>query len=223
MTVAVEQQLSESPNPVLKRLASCGVVPILTIHNETTLNDLDWLADALLAGGVDVVEVTLRTRFGLDAIEKLAARKDLTVGAGTVVTTHQVRTAIDAGAEFVVSPGFDVEVVNCTLAAKVPVLPGVATASEIQQAMKLGLKFLKLFPAEQLGGLAAVGALAGPFPDIRFMVSGGVTAENAIHYLEHPAVFAVGASWITSEKQLVERDSEAVARLALQSRRGTTQ
>ncbi|MBQ1023602.1 bifunctional 4-hydroxy-2-oxoglutarate aldolase/2-dehydro-3-deoxy-phosphogluconate aldolase [Micromonospora sp. C95] len=156
------------------------------------------LGDALVKGGLTAVEVTLRTAAGLDAIAALAARGDLTVGAGTVLTVEQAERAIEAGARFVVTPGFAPAVVRACQQAGVPVVPGAATATEIQMALDAGLNVVKFFPAQQLGGAAMIKALAAPFRDVRFIPTGGITAEVIAGYLALPAVLAVGASWMVA-------------------------
>ncbi|GAA3607650.1 bifunctional 4-hydroxy-2-oxoglutarate aldolase/2-dehydro-3-deoxy-phosphogluconate aldolase [Agrococcus terreus] len=187
-----------------------GVVPLATVADAAAA---DALAEGLVAGGLPVVEVALRNDYGLDAIARIAARGDVRVGAGTVLTGEQLRRALDAGATFVVSPGLDDEVVEGALAAGVPVLPGVQTATEVQRGLRLGLDRLKLFPAGVVGGLGLVGALAPVFPGVRFMPSGGVSAANLAQYLAHPAVFAASGSWIAAPAVLAA-GPEAVAEAA---------
>lgn len=187
-----------------------GVVPLATVADAAAA---DALAEGLVAGGLPVVEVTLRNGYGLEAIARIAARGDVRVGAGTVLTGEQLRRALDAGATFVVSPGLDDEVVEGALAAGVPVLPGVQTATEVQRGLRLGLDRLKLFPAGVAGGLGLVGALAPVFPGVRFMPSGGVSAANLAQYLAHPAVFAASGSWIAAPAVLAA-GPEAVAEAA---------
>jgi 2-dehydro-3-deoxyphosphogluconate aldolase/(4S)-4-hydroxy-2-oxoglutarate aldolase len=188
---------------VLDRLAEVAIVPVITIDDPA---DAEPLAAALVAGGLPAAEITFRTPAGEAAIRAIAGRSDLVLGAGTVLTPAQVDRAHGAGATFVVSPGLDDTVVERALELGLVVLPGVATASELQAALRLGLSAVKLFPAAQLGGLAAVSAYSAPFPDVRFMPSGGITAENAAGYLEHPAVFAVGSGWI-APRDLINRGS----------------
>jgi 2-dehydro-3-deoxyphosphogluconate aldolase/(4S)-4-hydroxy-2-oxoglutarate aldolase len=178
---------------VFDRLAEVAIVPVIVLDDPA---DAEPLAAALVAGGIPAAEITFRTQAGEAGIRAVAGRDDLLVGAGTVLTVDQVNRAHDAGATFVVSPGFDSEVVERALELGLSVLPGVATASELQAVLKLGLDRVKLFPAEQLGGVGAVSAFAGPFPDVRFLPSGGVTAANVGGYLAHPSVFAVGSGWI---------------------------
>lgn len=187
-----------------------GVVPLATVADQAAA---DAIADGLVAGGLPVLEVTLRNAFGLAAIERIAARGDVTVGAGTVLDTEQLRRALDAGAAFVVSPGLDEEVVEAALAAGVPVLPGVQTATEVQRGLRLGLDRLKLFPAGVVGGLGLIDALAPVFPGVRFMPSGGVSAANLADYLAHPAVFAASGSWIASAER-VAAGADAIAEAA---------
>ena len=178
---------------VLDRLAVARIVPVIVLDDAA---DAGPLADALLAGGIDCAEITLRTPAGLAAVQALAHRDDILVGAGTVLTAMQTDEAVAAGARFVVSPGLGLDVVSRAQQLGVAVLPGVATATELQTAAAAGLGAVKFFPAGALGGLGMLDALAGPFPGMRFMPSGGVTAENAADYLAHPSVFAVGGSWM---------------------------
>jgi 2-dehydro-3-deoxyphosphogluconate aldolase / (4S)-4-hydroxy-2-oxoglutarate aldolase len=151
-----------------------------------------------VGGGVSAIEVTLRTRAGWDAIERLGGRSDVVVGAGTVLSASDARRAVDLGSAFIVSPGLDAAVVEETLAAGALPLPGIATPTELQRALQLGLSALKLFPAEPLGGVAMLKALAGPFADVTFMPSGGVTPALLESYLAQPNVFAVGCSWLVT-------------------------
>ncbi|KAA9159060.1 bifunctional 4-hydroxy-2-oxoglutarate aldolase/2-dehydro-3-deoxy-phosphogluconate aldolase [Amycolatopsis acidicola] len=156
------------------------------------------VADAQRVAAIDVpvVEVALRTPEAMDALESLAARTNAVVGAGTVVRREQVDEAAERGASFIVSPGLSEEVVTHARDRGLAVLPGVSTPSDLMRAHALGLSRVKLFPAGLLGGVAWISALAAPFPGMRFMPSGGVTAENAETYLAHPAVFAVSGSWM---------------------------
>ena len=156
------------------------------------------LAVALAAGGLHSVEVTFRTEAAADAIRVMAEQPDLLVGAGTVLTPAQVDRAVEAGARFVVSPGFSPRVVAHCQELGVPVFPGAATATEIQLALDAGLDTVKFFPAEQLGGLAMIKALAAPFRSVRFIPTGGVNTGNLPDYLALGAVFAVGGTWMVA-------------------------
>ena len=179
---------------LVERLARDRFLPVVVLDD---VDEAEPLADALVAGGLGTVEVTLRTPAGLPALRRLAGRSDLLVGAGTVVEAEQVDAVVAAGARFVVTPGFDHSVVHRCRRLGVPVLPGVATASEVMAALSLGVDVVKLFPAGLLGGPAMVDALAGPFPGLRVVPSGGVTADSAPEYLARPSVPAVSGSWVT--------------------------
>jgi 2-dehydro-3-deoxyphosphogluconate aldolase/(4S)-4-hydroxy-2-oxoglutarate aldolase len=183
-------------------LNQCPVVPVVVLdHPDQALP----LGEALLAGGIDVVEITLRTAAGLESIRRLATLPGMHVGAGSVLVPHQVDEVVEAGARFVVSPGLSVEVVQRCRALEVPALPGVATASDLMTASALGLDEVKFFPAGLLGGPAAIRALAAPFTRMSFMPSGGVNADNMGDYLALPAVPAVSGSWMVDPALL--RDS----------------
>jgi 2-dehydro-3-deoxyphosphogluconate aldolase/(4S)-4-hydroxy-2-oxoglutarate aldolase len=197
-------------------LGRCPVVPVVV------LDDPDQalpLGKALLAGGIDVVEITLRTEAGLEAIRRLATLDGLHVGAGSVLVPDQVDQVTEAGARFVVSPGLSEPVIQRCRAAGVVALPGVATASELMGATALGLEEVKFFPAAQLGGPGAIRALAAPFRHMAFMPSGGVNPENMTEYLAVPAVRAVSGSWMVDPQllragrwaEVTARSAEAVA------------
>lgn len=192
-------------------LAENRIVPVVVIDDARAAPDL---ADALAAGGIRCAEITLRTPAGVDAIRAVAGRSDFVVGAGTVLTAEQVDAAADAGAQFLVSPGLDDAVVTRAAERAVPLVPGVATATEIQRALGHGIRHLKLFPANLVGGLAAVRAFGGPFPDARFLPSGGVSVDNAAEYLASPLVFAVSGSWMVPASAVASGDFEAVRRLS---------
>ncbi|AQA03850.1 aldolase [Mycobacterium sp. MS1601] len=172
------------------------VIPLLTVR---TMSDVDALGGGLVDGGLPVAEVALRSEHSVAAIRRLAARGDIEVGAGTVLTVQQARTALDAGARFIVTPGLDLEVVRYTQDAGVPVIPGVLTPSEIQAASRLGLTHVKLFPADAVDAIACLRAFTAVYPGMRFMPSGGVRLTNVANYLSLPSVFAVSGSWITAE------------------------
>jgi len=171
------------------------VVPVVVLEDPASADDL---GAALVAGGLPVAEVTFRTPGAGEVLRRLAQRDDLAVGAGTVRTAEQVDLAHEAGARFVVSPGLSAAVVRRCQALDLPVIPGVSTASEIMAALDLGLETVKFFPAEACGGLPTIKALSAPFPQVRFVPTGGVTAQNAPAYLAHPAVAAVGGSWMVA-------------------------
>lgn len=174
-------------------LARHRVVPVVVLDD---VDRADALGAALVAGGLPVAEVTFRSPAAAGVLRRLAARGDLAVGAGTVLTAEQVDLAHSSGAGFVVSPGLSPEVIERCRVLGLPVLPGVGTASEIMQALDLGLDLVKFFPAEPNGGLPAIRALAAAFRQVRFVPTGGITADLAPSYLAHPAVAAVGGSWM---------------------------
>lgn len=196
---------------VLASLARSRVVPVVTIHSP---GDADPIAEGLSAGGIGAVEITLRTPAGLDAIRRIASRGDLVVGAGTVLDTEAAHAAADAGAAFIVSPGLDQAVVDAAVGRGLVTVPGIATPTELQAARRLGLTHVKVFPAAPLGGLSLIQALHAPFPEMRFMPSGGVTLGSAPGYLAHPAVFAVGASWLVPGQPVDDLAAEVRVRSA---------
>lgn len=185
------------------------VVPVVVLDDVARADDL---GAALVAGGLPVAEVTFRTPDAAAVLRRLADRGDLVVGAGTVITAEQVDRAHQAGARFVVSPGLSADVVRRCQALGLPVFPGVSTATEIIAALDLGIGTVKLFPAEACGGLPTVKALAAAFPQVRFMPTGGITAASAPDYLAHPAVAAVGGSWMVAPDLLAAGDWDEVAR-----------
>ena len=190
-----------SKDACLSRIIDSGVVAVLRAPSGEMLADV---AEALLAGGVVAIEVTFTVPGANRVLEQVADRlgDKILLGAGTVLDSETARTALLAGAQFIVSPGFSAPVVTRARDLGVVVLPGIATPSELQAAVNAGLSAVKLFPAAQLGGTGMIDALSGPFPDVRFFPSGGITAATAISYLDHPAVFAIGVSWLISRVHL---------------------
>jgi 2-dehydro-3-deoxyphosphogluconate aldolase/(4S)-4-hydroxy-2-oxoglutarate aldolase len=201
---------------VLERLEAARVVPVIVIEDAARAPEL---IAALAAGGIRSAEITLRTSAGLAAIRTAAGAlpDGFTLGAGTVLTAAEVDACADAGAEFIVSPGFDDDVVARTLQRGLVALPGVATATEVQRALRAGLNVVKFFPADRLGGLPTIAALAGPFYSMRFMPSGGVGPANVVDYLAHPAIFAVGGSWMVPKQAVSAGDFETVRQLSAQA------
>ncbi len=197
-------------------LASYGpVIPVIVIQR---LQDAVPMAQALVAGGVRVLEVTLRTPVALQAIEAIArAVPDAIVGAGTVRSATDARAAKDAGSAFAVSPGYTEAVGAACRTAALPLLPGVATASEVMAARADGLSFLKFFPATAAGGIPMLKALAGPFPDVVFCPTGGITVETAPQFLALPNVTVCGGSWLTPADVVAQGDWARITQLALQA------
>ena len=194
-------------------LASHGpVIPVIVIQR---LQDAVPLAQALVDGGVRVLEVTLRTPVALAAIGAIArAVPQAIVGAGTVRSAADARAAKDAGCAFAVSPGYTAELGAACRAAGLPLLPGVATASEVMAAQADGLQFLKFFPATAAGGIPMLKALAGPFPDVVFCPTGGITAETAAQFLALPNVKVCGGSWLTPQDAVLAADWARITQLA---------
>ena len=196
---------------VMERCINCGVVPVVVIEN---LKDAIPTAKAMLAGGVDVMEITMRTAAGLDSIRTVSAEcPDMLVGAGTVITLEQCKACVEAGAKFIVSPGFDPEVVAWCMENEVPVLPGCVTPTEIMAAMKLGCKTVKFFPANVYGGLNAMKGLAGPFGGLKFLPTGGISAKNLAEYLAAPFISAVGGSWMCTKADITAGNLDKITEL----------
>jgi len=186
------------------------VIPVLVIHDAAQARPL---AEALVAGGLRVLEVTLRTPAALDAIREMKQVPRAIVGAGTVVAPDQFDQAIDAGAEFIVSPGLSHRLSERIIDSKVPYLPGVATAGDIMRGLDLGLTHFKFFPAETSGGVKALKALAAPFYQCKFCPTGGISPKNAPDWLALDPVLCVGGSWVTEGTlpEVTERAKKAAA------------
>lgn len=189
-------------------LSGYRVVPVLALNDPHAAG---WLAEQLVDGGLPIVEVTFRTERATDVLAVMARNPGLMVGAGTVTTGAQVQLAHQVGARFVVSPGLSEEVIRACRAIDMPVIPGVATATEIMAALELGLRTLKFFPAERLGGVTMLSALAPVFPDVSFVPTGGITAANARQYLDLASVLAIGGSWMLGKDCLEAKDTSAMS------------
>ncbi|KTT68871.1 2-dehydro-3-deoxyphosphogluconate aldolase [Sphingomonas endophytica] len=187
------------------------VIPVLVINDAAQARPL---AEALVAGGLKVLEVTLRTPAALDAIREMRQVPGAIVGAGTVVTTEQVAQVQDAGVEFIVSPGLSAKTGAAILEAGIPWLPGVATAGDIMRGLDMGLEHFKFFPAETSGGVKALKALAAPFYQCKFCPTGGITEASAPDWLAIPPVLCVGGSWVT-DGTLPEIEARARAAASL--------
>ena len=190
-------------------ISAGGILPVVVLEDAGKAAPL---AAALTAGGLRSVEVTFRTDAAAETIRIMSEQPELLVGAGTVLTPAQVDRAVEAGARFVVSPGFSPRVVAYCQELRLPVFPGAATATEIQFALEAGLDTVKFFPAEQLGGLAMIKALAAPFRSVRFIPTGGVNTGNLSDYLAHPAVLAVGGTWMVAPDLLAAGRWDEVTR-----------
>ncbi|HYI63457.1 MAG TPA: bifunctional 4-hydroxy-2-oxoglutarate aldolase/2-dehydro-3-deoxy-phosphogluconate aldolase [Allosphingosinicella sp.] len=195
-----------------------GVAPVIPVLVIDRVEDATPIAEALVAGGLPVIEVTLRTPAALDAIAAMKRVQGVVVGAGTVLDPAQLDEAAAAGADFIVSPGLTERLGRAAAESGVPFLPGVATATDVMRARDLGFSRLKFFPAEASGGLPALQALAAVFGGVRFCPTGGITQENAWRWLDHPAVACVGGSWLAPagvpvEPAAIRRRAEAAASL----------
>ena len=195
-------------------LALCRLAPVIPVLVIDDPGDAPELAKALVAGGLPVLEVTLRTPRALDAIAAMAAVPGVRVGAGTVLSAHDAARARSAGAEFAVSPGATPALVSACVAQALPLLPGAATASEVMALMETGYRTLKFFPAQAAGGVEMLQALRGPLPQASFCPTGGLTEGNAADYLNLQNVACVGGSWVTPASLVKARDWEAITHLA---------
>ena len=197
-------------------MANAAIVPVVVIED---VKKAVPAARALFQGGIDVMEITLRTEAGLDAIQEVARHSSETlVGAGTVTTLDQCKKAVDAGARFIVLPGFNRSVVEWCVANEIAVTPGCVTPTEIMEALEYGLDVLKFFPANVYGGLDAMKALSGPFPGVKFIPTGGVNAQNMADFLKAPFVHAIGGSWVCAKKDISEGNFERITCLSAEAR-----
>ena len=180
----------------LEQVSACGIVPVVVLNK---VEDAVPTAKALLAGGINVMEITFRTAAAPACIAKVAAEvPEMIVGAGTIVNVEQLHQAVEAGAKFIVSPGSLEEVIREAAKLDVGIVPGVVTPSEIMMGLNLGVKVFKFFPAEAYGGLKTIKNLCGPFPQIKFVPTGGISQANADEYLKHPKIQAIGGSWMVT-------------------------
>lgn len=204
--------LDPSVDGTVARLRALGVLPVVELD---TIEVALPLADALAAGGLPVAEITLRTAAGIEALHLLRReRPELLVGAGTVRTLGEAERALESGAQFIVSPSIRPELVELCLTNGIACIPGTCTPTEIDAAARAGAPLVKFFPAEQMGGIAFLKAVAGPFRDVQFVPTGGINVGNLARYLELPCVAACGGSWLVAPAILRERDFERVQSLA---------
>lgn len=201
----------------LERFSRACIVPVVVLEKA---EDAVATAKALLAGGIDVMEITFRTAAARDSIAAVAAAcPDMLVGAGTVVNPEQCKTAIAAGAGFIVSPGFDEEVVKHCVENDIAVTPGCVTPTEIMSAVRLGLSVVKFFPANVYGGLTAMKSLSAPFPNVKFLPTGGVNSQNIGDYVSAPFIHAVGGSWVCTKKDIAEGNFDKITSLCKEARK----
>ena len=201
---------------VLEKLGFLGVIPVVKIERA---EDAVGLGRALLEGGLPCAEITFRTAAAEEAIHRISTSlPEMIVGAGTVLSVDQADQAVSAGARFIVSPGFNPKVVDWCLDQQIPVTPGVATPTEINMALDKGLEILKFFPAEALGGIKTLRALAAPYGGVRFIPTGGVNAENLGEYLSLPYVHACGGSWLAKSELISAGKFAEITRLVHDAR-----
>lgn len=200
---------------IVNEFKKAGIIPVITIEDA---GKAEALAEALVLGGLPVAEVTFRTDAAAEAIRRMSLRyPDMLVGAGTVLTIEDAKRAVNAGAKFIVSPGLNPRIVQFCQEQGMPMCPGVATASEIEQAMELGITAVKFFPAEPMGGLRTIKALSAPYHTMRFMPTGGISVDNAPKYLAYEKIFAVGGSWIASSALLEANDFDRIRENAVKA------
>jgi 2-dehydro-3-deoxyphosphogluconate aldolase / (4S)-4-hydroxy-2-oxoglutarate aldolase len=196
---------------MIDSLEKLRVIPVVALEDA---DKAEPLADALCAGGLPCVEITLRTETALESIRVLAGRDDLLLGAGTVHGSEQARAAVDAGACFIVTPGFNPKTVAWCLENKVPVFPGTSSPTDLEMALDFGLKIVKFFPAEAIGGVKTLKAFAGPYRTLRFIPTGGISPVNLADYLALPQVVACGGSWMVKQDLIDGELFDEVTQLA---------
>jgi 2-dehydro-3-deoxyphosphogluconate aldolase/(4S)-4-hydroxy-2-oxoglutarate aldolase len=201
-------------NDVITRITGIGIVPVIVLDDPDLARPL---ANALADGDLPCAEVTFRTPCAAEALRLMAQDDRLLVGAGTVLTTEQVDEAIKAGARYIVTPGYSRDVVRACQDRGVPVIPGVATPTEIQMALRDGITLVKFFPAEAIGGTRALSAMAAPFSGVRFIPTGGVSSGNLGDYLALPSVAAVGGSWMATTGLISQHQWDDITRLAAEA------
>lgn len=197
---------------VLEPLQKIKIVPIVVIHDE---NDAAPLARALYNGGIPCAEVTFRTKAAEKSIRIMTEQfPDMLIGAGTVLTSEQADLAVSAGAKFIVSPGFNPDVVKHCVKKKIPIIPGINNPSGIEAALSFGINTVKFFPSVPSGGLDMIKALAAPYPQVKFMPTGGINPKNFTSFLEFEKVFACGGSWMVKEELIKEGKFDEIEHLA---------
>ena len=196
---------------IIEKISAMGVIPVVAIENAS---DAGGLGDALIEGGLPCAEITFRTAAAASAIRTLCnSHPGILVGAGTVLTKSDAETAVDAGASFVVTPGFDGDLVDWCLNQSIPVIPGVMTPTDINAAINRKLNVLKFFPAEAAGGVKTLKAISGPYGSIKFVPTGGITLGNLEAYLSLPNVVACGGSWLVQKDQISSGEFDTIESL----------
>lgn len=200
---------------IVKRIEALGVVPVIAINDAEKAVPL---AKALCKGGLPAAEITFRTDCAAQAIKKIRSEvPEMLVGAGTVLTKDQVDGALEAGSQFIVTPGFNPEIVRYALSVGAIIMPGTATPGEMEQAMSMGLDIVKFFPAEQNGGVAKLKAVSAPYSKLRFMPTGGVNEKNISSYLSFDKIIACGGTWMVKKDMIDAGDWEGIEKLTRQA------
>ena len=195
-----------------ERVFNTGIVPVVVLNN---VEDAVPLANALLKGGIDFMEITFRTECAAECISKISKEvPEVVVGAGTVLNVEQAKLAVENGAKFIVSPGLDEGVVIWAKENNIPVIPGCVTPSEIMKAIGLGLKVVKFFPADVFGGIKAIKALSAPFGQVKFLPTGGVSEANLKDFIENKSIAAIGGSWVCKKDDVLDHDWDKITSLA---------
>ncbi len=197
-------------NAVLEKLKAHKLVPVIAIPNVDAASDL---AEALVSGGLPVAEVTFRLADADKAIKAMAARGDMAVGAGTVLKIDQVKQAVDNGATYIVSPGFNPKVVGYCVENDIPITPGISNPTDIEMALEFDLEVVKFFPAEAYGGLKTLKAMAAPYNMMQFIPTGGINANNLLDYLKYEKVWACGGSWMVKKDLIAGGKFDEIQRL----------
>jgi 2-dehydro-3-deoxyphosphogluconate aldolase/(4S)-4-hydroxy-2-oxoglutarate aldolase len=201
-------------NQILQEFSSLGIIPVIAIDSA---QDAEPRARALVDGGLPCAEVTFRTAAARESIERIArAFPAMYLGAGTVLTIDQVKAAVESGAKYVVSPGTNQKTVEYCLANNIPVTPGIATPTEIEMALELGLDVVKFFPAEPLGGIPYLKAISAPYRGLKFIPTGGIDESNLLSYLKLPSVIACGGSWMVKAELINAKRFDEIQRLTAQ-------
>lgn len=195
---------------ILEELKQNRIIPVVAINDAQDANDL---ADALVEGGLPVAEITFRTEAALESIQVMSKKGNILVGAGTVLTVDHVKQAYDAGAQFMVSPGFNPKVVQYCMDNDIPITPGVSNPTDIEMGLDFGLEVLKFFPAEAFGGLKTLKAISAPYGMVSFIPTGGINASNLLSYLQFPKVLACGGSWMVKSELIAEKQFTKITQL----------
>ena len=212
MNAEGNKKMSLSDVNIMEKMAAAGIVPVVVIENA---EDAVPTAQALLSGGITFMEITFRTACAAEAIRLVSENvPEMLVGAGTVLSVKQAEEAVAAGADFIVSPGFDEATVVWCQERGIPVCPGCVTPTEIMGAIRLGLKVIKFFPANVYGGMSAIKGLAAVFGGVKFLPTGGVNAGNLGEFAAEPCIFAIGGSWVCTKKNIREHNFERITELS---------